>query len=143
MKIQSTGIPVSPRVNFGQKRPTTWLPGELRVKSNGKRKMKSFIPLIPISLLFIATMAWRSTPEYEAQQKSKKFQKIFAEYQHEYNKIRLDSTSSHQDSVIGTQKRDSLTIDFLKKLAELSPPQREDTPYIDLTKRYQHVDDKN
>ena len=130
MKIQSTATPIAHNPNFGQKHPSTKLPANLNLKPRPKAPSGFFIGLMSaISLLAGGTLLYRQTYQY-------KFQSLLKEYQNNLSEIKLDSTCTKQDSIDCTRKRDSLTIDFLKKLAELKPAQSTntaDTAYINLT----------
>lgn len=135
MRIQPAAMPAIQEINFGQKRPTTKIPGSLNVKPKHKGPSKFSICLMSvISLLACGTWLYRQTYQY-------KFQTLFKQYQKDCSEYTIDSTCSHQDSINYRQKLDSLTIDFLKKITELNAASKTnenektaDTAYININK---------
>ena len=62
MRIQPAVIPVTQEINFGQKRPSTKIPGNLNVKPKPKGPSAFFIGLVSIiSLLAGGTWLYRQT----------------------------------------------------------------------------------
>ena len=135
MRIQPAVIPVTQEINFGQKRPSTKIPGNLNVKPKPKGPSAFFIGLVSIiSLLAGGTWLYRQTYQY-------KFQSLFKQYQKDCSAYTIDSTCTHQDSIDYRQKLDSLTVDFLQKITELNAASKTDkdentadTAYINIKK---------